>query len=73
MRRGDAEKVLGLGFLMGVRFTKPAAQIQKQLLENKIITGLSEDPHVMRLLPPLVLKREEIDLFLSVLIRCLSV
>ncbi len=67
------EKVLGLGFLMGIRFTKPAAQIQKQLLENKIITGLSEDPHVMRLLPPLVLKREEIDLFLSVLIRCLSV
>jgi len=60
------EEVLGLGFLIGIRFPGGTAKVvQQALLEKKIITGLSEDPGVLRLLPPLTLKRAEIDLFLD--------
>lgn len=61
------EETLGSGFLMGIRFKVPASDIQKALLEHDIITGTSGDSHVLRILAPLVLKREEIDLFLNAL------
>jgi acetylornithine/N-succinyldiaminopimelate aminotransferase len=60
------EEVRGLGYLIGIKFPDGTAKsIQQELLEKKIITGLSEDPSVLRLLPPLTLKRAEIDLFLD--------
>ncbi|MGH9874336.1 MAG: aspartate aminotransferase family protein [Pyrinomonadaceae bacterium] len=60
--------VHGRGFLLGVEFRTPAAPIHKALLDRKIITGTSSDPRVLRLLPPLCLGREEIDLFVEALI-----
>ncbi|MCB9637395.1 MAG: aspartate aminotransferase family protein [Myxococcales bacterium] len=66
------QEVLGMGFLMGIRFASTASVVQKKLLAKKIITGLSDDPEVMRLLPPLILARPEIDLFLQTLKDCLS-
>ena len=60
------EEVRGLGYLIGIKFPGGTAKhVQQSLLEKKIITGLSEDPSVLRLLPPLTLKRAEIDLFLD--------
>lgn len=62
------EEVRGLGYLIGIKFTGGKAKpFQQALLERKILTGLSEDPSVMRLLPPLTLRRPEIDLFLEAL------
>ena len=58
----------GRGFLLGIEFREPAAQIHKALLDRKIITGTSSDPHVLRLLPPLCLTRNEIDLFVAALL-----
>ena len=64
------EEVRGLGYLVGVKFAGGSATlVQQALLEKKIITGLSDDPSVLRLLPPLTLKRAEIDLFLDELSR----
>ena len=60
------EELRGLGYLIGIKFLSGHAKpLQQALLEKKIITGLSEDPSVLRLLPPLTLKRPEIDLFLD--------
>ena len=60
------EEVRGLGYLVGIKFSSGTAKsVQQGLLEKKIITGLSEDPDVLRLLPPLTLRRPEIDLFLD--------
>src|SRR6185436_16344000 len=60
------EGVRGLGYLVGIKFAGGNAKpVQQALLETKIITGLSDDPSVLRLLPPLTLKRAEIDLFLD--------
>ena len=60
------EEVRGLGYLIGIKFPGGTAKpVQHALLEKKIITGLSDDPSILRLLPPLTLKRAEIDLFLN--------
>ena len=59
--------VRGRGFLLGLEFREKAAPIHKALLERKIITGTSSDPNVLRLLPPLCLQREEIDMFVDAL------
>lgn len=62
------EEVRGLGYLVGIRFTGGNAKpYQQGLLEKKIITGVADDTSVLRLLPPLTLKRAEIDLFLTAL------
>ena len=57
--------VKGMGFLLGLEFKDKAASIHSALLERHIITGTSSDPKVLRLLPPLCLKAEEVDLFVD--------
>jgi acetylornithine aminotransferase len=64
------EEVRGLGYLVGIKFPGGTAKpVQQGLLEKKIITGLSDDPSILRLLPPLTLRRPEIDMFLDELGR----
>jgi acetylornithine/N-succinyldiaminopimelate aminotransferase len=57
--------VRGLGLLLGIEFNDKAAPIHTALLERKIITGTSNDGNVLRLLPPLCLSVEEVDLFVN--------
>lgn len=64
---GAVVAVHGRGFLLGLEFAGKAAHVHKTLLDGKIITGTSSNPNVLRLLPPLCLQREEIDLFLDAL------
>jgi len=67
-RLSDVEKVSavhGLGFLLGIEFKENAAAIHKTLLERKVITGTSNNPKVLRLLPPLCLGEEHVDMFIS--------
>jgi acetylornithine aminotransferase/acetylornithine/N-succinyldiaminopimelate aminotransferase len=54
----------GRGFLLGLEFRDKAAPVHKALLDRNIITGTSNDPNVLRLLPPLCLKTAETDLFI---------
>jgi acetylornithine/N-succinyldiaminopimelate aminotransferase len=62
--------VKGRGFLLGLEFADKVAPIHKGLLDRKIITGTSSDPKVLRLLPPLCLGIEEVDLFVDALRNC---
>jgi acetylornithine/N-succinyldiaminopimelate aminotransferase len=69
-RLNEVEQVVnvhGRGFLLGLEFADTAKPVQEALLEHKIITGTSSDPKVLRLLPPLCLKRQEVDMFVDVL------
>lgn len=60
------EEVRGLGYLIGIKFKSDSAKpYQQALLEKKIITGVADDISILRLLPPLTLKRDAIDLFLK--------
>lgn len=62
------EEVRGLGYLVGIEFKGGDARpAQKGLLEKKIIAGLADDPGVLRLLPPLTLRRPEVELFVNAL------
>ena len=57
--------VRGLGFLLGLEFNDKVAPIHKALLERKIITGTSSNANVLRLLPPLCLNVDHVDLFVT--------
>ena len=59
--------VHGRGFLLGLEFADKAKPIHEGLLEKKIITGTSSDPKVLRLLPPLCLGKDEVDLLANTL------
>jgi len=52
----------GAGFLTGLRTTRPAKQIQAELLECGILAGTATDPHILRLLPPFILEEEHVDI-----------
>jgi acetylornithine/succinyldiaminopimelate/putrescine aminotransferase len=58
---GPVTAIQGKGFLLGLRTTRPAKQIQAELIEHGILTGTSADPHIVRLLPPLVLEASHVD------------
>jgi acetylornithine/N-succinyldiaminopimelate aminotransferase len=59
--------VHGKGCLIGIEFEDKCAPIHTKLLENKIITGTSSNPNVLRLLPPLCVNMEEISLLIEIL------
>lgn len=59
--------IRGKGCLLGVEFERPCSPIHSKLLDHKIITGTSSDPNVLRLLPPLCVTTDEIDMFTEVL------
>ena len=63
----QVKAVHGLGFLLGVEFNDKAAPVHQALLDRKIITGTSSDAKVLRLLPPLCLKEEHVELFVNAL------
>jgi len=59
--------VRGKGCLLGIEFEEACGPLHKRLLENRIITGTSSDPKVLRLLPPLSVTSDEISQFVQVL------
>ena len=59
--------VRGRGFLLGLEFAEKAKPIHEGLLEQNVITGTSSDAKVLRLLPPLCLKKAEVDIFVDAL------
>ena len=65
------EEVRGRGLLLGLKLGQKASDVQKRLLEHHIIVGTSAEPTVLRLLPPLILTKEDAVPFLKALPRCL--
>ena len=59
--------IKGKGCLLGLEFDEPCRPVHARLLENKIITGTSSDPKVLRLLPPLCVSVDEISMLVEVL------
>ena len=59
--------VKGKGCLLGIEFDEPCAPIHAKLLERNIITGTSSDVKVLRLLPPLCVTVEEMEMLVEVL------
>ncbi|MEQ1763245.1 MAG: aspartate aminotransferase family protein [Pyrinomonadaceae bacterium] len=55
----------GKGCLLGIEFEGPCSPIHAKLLDQKIITGTSSNPNVLRLLPPLCVTQEELASFVE--------
>ena len=58
--------IRGVGFLLGIEIDYSAADLVKELLEHHIVT-VPAGTSVVRFLPPLIIKKEEIDLVLNAL------
>ena len=52
---GPVTAVQGAGLLLGLRTTRPAKDIQRELLARGIFAGTAADPQIVRLLPPFTL------------------
>jgi acetylornithine/N-succinyldiaminopimelate aminotransferase len=63
----SVKSIKGKGCLLGIEFDGPCAPVHQRLLENKIITGTSSDPNVLRLLPPLCVSLTEVNLLVEAL------
>jgi acetylornithine aminotransferase/acetylornithine/N-succinyldiaminopimelate aminotransferase len=59
--------VTGAGLLVGVVLDRPAKGVQDALFQERVLAGTAVDPHVLRLLPPLVVGAEEIEAFTAAL------
>ena len=57
----------GKGCLLGIEFDGPCSPVHKKLLAANIITGTSSNPNVLRLLPPMCVSVDEINLLVEVL------
>jgi len=64
---GPVESIQGQGFLLGLRTRPKAAAVRDALLARDILAGTSADPHVLRLLPPLILSTEHVQRLASAL------
>jgi acetylornithine/N-succinyldiaminopimelate aminotransferase len=58
---GPITGVQGAGFLLGLKTSRPAKEVQAALLAKNILTGTSSDPHILRLLPAYILNEGHVD------------
>jgi acetylornithine aminotransferase/acetylornithine/N-succinyldiaminopimelate aminotransferase len=61
------EEVRGRGCLMGLKLDRPVDPVKDALREQGVLVGGSSDPHVMRLMPPLVVSDEDVKTFADAL------
>jgi acetylornithine/N-succinyldiaminopimelate aminotransferase len=64
---GPVTGIQGAGFLLGLRTSRPAREVQAELLEGGILTGTASDAHILRLLPPFILEEEHVDMLVDAL------
>ena len=66
---GPVTGVQGAGFLLGLKTSRPAKEVQAALLAKNIFTGTSADPHILRLLPAYILNEGHVDQLSDALAR----
>src|SRR3569833_4409740 len=59
---GPIEGHQGAGVLTGLRTSRPAKEVQAELLECGILAGTSSDPNVLRLQPAFILQEAQVDM-----------
>ncbi|MFY7999093.1 MAG: aspartate aminotransferase family protein [Candidatus Kapaibacteriota bacterium] len=66
------EEVRGCGLMAGLKLSAPAAPFVEALLKRYVIANATADT-VIRLLPPLIVSRKEVDEFIVAMQDCLKV
>ena len=57
---GPVTQIQGAGLLIGLVTGPPAKEVLAHLLEHGILAGSSANPHVLRLMPPLIIGPDEV-------------
>ncbi len=58
---GPVQGSQGAGFLLGLKTSRPAKEVQAALIEKNILTGTSGDPNILRLLPAYIMNEGHVD------------
>jgi len=67
------KKVKGKGLMLGVEFDFEVGELRKKLIfEKHIFTGGSNNKNLLRILPPLNISKEQIDVFMNALKEILA-
>ncbi|PHS08613.1 MAG: aspartate aminotransferase family protein [Kordia sp.] len=67
------KNVKGRGLMLGLEFDFPIAELRKNLIfEHHIFTGSAKNPNLLRILPPLTIKKKHINNFFNALNKELS-
>ncbi|MGC9399754.1 MAG: aspartate aminotransferase family protein [Anaerolineae bacterium] len=67
------EEVRGLGLLLGLETVPPARDVCEALREKGFLVGTSGDPHVLRLMPPLIVRKHHVNALTAALGDVMSV
>ncbi|MCG8475207.1 MAG: aminotransferase class III-fold pyridoxal phosphate-dependent enzyme [Cytophagales bacterium] len=68
----EVKQVKGKGLMLGALFDFPVRELRSRLVkEYFIFTGASSNPNLLRVLPPLCVTAQEIDLFINALKKLL--
>lgn len=60
--------IKGRGLMIGLEFDFPIAELRKTLIhKHHIFTGSAKTPNLLRILPPLTIQKEHIDVFIEAL------
>ena len=65
-------EIRGKGLMIGIQFSSPiAGEVKAKLFENHILVG-AVGGDILRILPPLIITKDEIDLFVNTLEKILT-
>jgi len=69
----EIKKIKGRGLMLGMEFDFPIAPLRKELIfKHHIFTGSAKNPNLLRILPPLTIKKQHVDQFFEALKKELS-
>lgn len=68
---GKISDVRGLGLIDAIELTVSASEVSQKMLEKGILVN-SIGEHILRLVPPLVITKEELDIFINTLSEVLA-
>jgi len=63
--------VRGLGLMIGVELNEPARPVVEKMFEHRVLSNAAGG-NVIRIVPPIVITKDEIDQVVDVLVKCLS-
>ncbi len=65
------KEIRHLGLMIGIELDKPCAELVKQSLEQHLLINVTNDT-VIRLLPPLIIDEQQIELLVSTLVQLIQ-
>lgn len=66
------KEVRGKGLMIGVELTFPGAEVVKEMLKRGVLSNCASN-NVIRIVPPLIISKEEIDIVVEVLVESIKI